>query len=378
MSRLVGVLMVASLSMGAACSTVPAQQDIKTFSVGVSDFAAHRETALSGQRAAQQRRDRMVQRLDRAGFTPVPSCARGGADCGLAQRTGQAIPMPAVSASPTASAQTSAPLGPDGKPLDIPPVPGVCRADRRSAVLATVMPDAVGSGAASGVASDGSPVPTEQDIFSALDSYAAALRAVSDADNRAALDAANAKLVSSVTALVTTVGTAAGGLGAAAGPLAGAVTGLVLEIRTALLERDRFVALRAAVVASCVPVRTLALAAGLILEGRRSIQLGLDNEVMGRAGQLSLAPRPNAAYADNARWAFAVGQEAANSAATLGPHPWVSAKALVTAHNDLVSVISSDRGQGLELLATVGTFARSVKALRDAAKPASGFKAATE
>lgn len=382
MPRLARIFLVASLSVNAACSTVPAQQDIKTFSDGLSDFAAYRATALSGQREAQQRRDRVVQRLDRVGFTPNPTCARGGADCALVQRSGRVAAGRSAPVIPTASvqaAQASAPLGPDGRPLDTPPIPDVCRPDERSSILATVTPEALGGGATvGGPAPDGSGRPTEQDIFAALDEYAAALRAVSNADDRAALDAANAKLVASVTTIATTVGTAAGGVGALAGPIAGAVTGLVLEVRTALLERNRLVALRTAVRVACVPVRTLALAAGLILEGRRSIQLGLDNEVMGRAAQLSLAPGKTAAAAGSAEWAFAVGQEAATSASTLEPHPWAAAKALVAAHNDLVATVVSGQGQGLEFLKTAGTFARSMKTLREAAAAGQGSKEATK
>lgn len=363
-------VMAASLLAG-ACSTIPAQQEIKAFSDGVTELSTYQTAVVAGRRTDQQRRDRVVQNFDHAGFTPT--CARGDPGCGLVQRTegprtATSAAIPRVVPVSAQSLQAQAPRGPDGKPSDIPVVPTFCVANPETSTLAIITPEQARDAAAGIPADTATPPPlTEAAIFSALDEYAGALRAISNAEDRTALDAANAKLVTAVTTLVTTVGTAVGGAGAAAGPVAGAVTGLVLKIRNAYLERQRFVALRTAVREACVPVRTLALAAGLILEAHRTTRLGLNGEVMNRASRLTLGMNAGRfATPAQAAWAFEEGQAASNSSAGLAAHPWEAAKKLVQAHNELVAVVLGERGQDLQFLIAVGEFSRSVKALRDA------------
>lgn len=356
--------LVAIVLAGAGCSTVPSQNDIKTFSAAVTDLSSYRISVVSGRRADQQRRDRVIQRLDRAGFTPAVGCVRGGEGCELVQRTnppGQSVPTP--QRITPALLQTSAPRGPDGKPFEVPGIPVVCRAAAGATVLETVTPEAVNAPSVEAEA----PRPTEAAIFAALEDYAGALRAVADAADRKALDEANAKLVTAVTGLATTLGGLAGGAGAAAGPVAGAAAALALELRTALLERDRFVALQTSLRGSCIPVRTLGLAAGLILEGHRTARIALNSQVINRAGRLTmdLDAGPFATRAD-VPWTFTEAQQATNSTAGLAEHPWEAAKRLVAAHNALVAVVLEERGQGLEALVAVGRFARAVKSLRDA------------
>lgn len=209
------------------------------------------------------------------------------------------------------------------------------------------------------------PSPTE--VFDALETYASGLAAVTNAADRAAFDAASAKLASGIGALGTSAAAANPG-GAAIGPLATASANLVFWLVGEELDQRRYETLKDAVTQACRPVRLLAEVAGVILSGQQEVRLnGLADLIFNNTRLV------------NARSSVSVSSDAVFQNMVTGLLTDVASfntlretdiqgagNSLKAAHDNLVLAIYDGKGQSDALIKAVGKFVDEAQAVQKA------------
>lgn len=199
---------------------------------------------------------------------------------------------------------------------------------------------------------------TQQRVFTALEAYSQGLAAITKQSDVDDYKAAATKLSSSVGTLASAAGTMAGGAGAViAGPVAKAVTTLVLDIRLAALQHERYQALKSAVLAACIPIHAIGLGEQTFMSGEYS-DVQLYNKKIIDA--VMTAPPP-ARKANNDTLMQAV---ASFRTQTAPPDRVVSA--FVKAHDKLMQDVLDGKGQTQAAMDEITTFATDAKALKDA------------
>jgi len=195
-------------------------------------------------------------------------------------------------------------------------------------------------------------------IVKALSEYAAALAAVTNAEDRQALDAAQAGLKQSVTALAVRAraeGTSKAELGAVADLFA-------LGLGT-LLDARRYEVLRGGVLDAKEPVSTLGQALGETLDALRAARA---RELQLAASRLStgLGPRMDAgAYAARLD---ALRSRVATLEALRRADPRQAAADMVAAHDALARALADRSRQAKAVADAVKVFVEKAKALGDA------------
>jgi hypothetical protein len=205
-----------------------------------------------------------------------------------------------------------------------------------------------------------------------LEDYGAALKAITDATDRAALVDAQGKLAASIEMLAKQHDDAviakakAGDAKAAKKPLiadaAAASAGLISAATRAFLDRQRLEALEVAVKQGDEPVRTLA---GYIGEVQLIIQDTRRAELTQYATELTsgLGPASNPdayeAALDKALAATAVVDSMA------GANPQRAAEKMAEAHGELLKAVTSGKGQSLTAIQSITEFVAAATAVRE-------------
>jgi hypothetical protein len=206
-----------------------------------------------------------------------------------------------------------------------------------------------------------------------LDDYGAALTAITDATNRAALVDAQGKLAASIKALAKQHDDAviakaeAGDAKAAKKPLIGdaaaASAGLIAAATSAILDRQRLEALEVAVKQADEPVRTLAFYIG-------DEQVLLQDAARGRLTQYAtrltngLGP---ASEPDDYEAALDKALAATTELdAIIGANPQRAADKMAEAHGELLKAVTSGKGQSLTAIESITEFVAAATAVRDA------------
>ncbi len=219
--------------------------------------------------------------------------------------------------------------------------------------------------------------------LSALADYGAALTAITDATDRAALVDAQGKLAASVKALAKQRDDAvvakakAGDTKAAATPLIGdgaaASVNLIASAANAILDRQRLQALREAVDQADGPVQILA---GYIGEEQVILQDNQRADLSQFATELTVGLGPTSAagtYEKQLDQAIAVTQKID---AVAGTNPKQAATKMAEAHGALRDAIASGKGQDLAAIELVTEFVAAATAVHDGfAKTAGGAAA---
>ncbi len=198
--------------------------------------------------------------------------------------------------------------------------------------------------------------PTQQRVFMALDDYAQGLAAITKQSDIDDYKTAATKLSTSVGTLATAAGTFAGGAGAViAGPVAKAVTTLVLDIRLAALERDRYQALKKAVLAACIPIHAIGVGEQVFMSAEyRDVQIY--NKKILDSIMYSVPQKPNDEAIKAALATFKIP----------ATPPDRVIKAFVKAHDKLMQDVLDGKGQTQAAMEEISGFAADAKALRDA------------
>lgn len=291
-----------------ACSPYVYKAEINGLSTGVGDLSTAFRTALQDARADRTNQLSIRWMKDRPALT--------GDNCGTALNPALADASSCVLREPGARAPQSSPI---------------------------VMK-----------AADAAP------IVKALQDYAAALAAVSNAADRQAFDSATASLGKSVEGLLKAAGTKDATLLASVGP----VTALLDSVAGIVLDTRRFNTLRAAVLGSDVAIGVLADALGETLQDLKVAritalttplnQLGdaRSNKAMGFA---ELQYRQSSSYAARDE-----------IAALQAVDPRKAAKDMSTAHAQLAAAMKDDTRQLKPLIATTKDFVDKAQAVRGA------------
>lgn len=215
--------------------------------------------------------------------------------------------------------------------------------------------------------------------LTALARYAAALAAITDATDRAALVADQEKLAAAVQALARQHDEAlvarakAGDAGAKATPLLGdaaaASVGAIASAADAALDRQRLQALKAAVDQADGPVQVLAALIGddqaAIQAKRRASLAQYATEVTERLGPVSTP----ASYARRLDIAIAATQQI-NAIAAADPRQ--AALKMAQAHHALREAIDAGKGQDLQAIELLTEFVAAAGAVRDGFKETAG------
>lgn len=198
-------------------------------------------------------------------------------------------------------------------------------------------------------------------VVQALDGYAAALKALSNAEDRKALDAATAQFCTSAGALATIAGVA--------GPVFGAACGLVGQTIGISLDYARYRRLREGV--ETAQVRVIPGFATIVaetLERAQNNRRGLLREET-RQNVVSLRPAaaawPTAPAAYDERTA-ALAAAATSLGAIQASNPRAVAEAMAAAHAALAAALADDSRQIEPLTNAVSKFAGEVEKLRAA------------
>ncbi|MBX9698749.1 MAG: hypothetical protein K2X74_04895 [Acetobacteraceae bacterium] len=198
-------------------------------------------------------------------------------------------------------------------------------------------------------------------VMQALDDYAAALKALSNADDRKALDAATAQFCTGAGAIAAAAGVA--------GPVFGAVCGLVGQTLGIGLDHARYRRLRDGVeIAQARVIPSFATVLAETLERAQNNRRALlreetrQNVVTLRAAATVWASSP-AAY--DARTA-ALSGAATSLGAIRASNPRAVAQAMAEAHAALAAALADDTRQVEPLTNAVSKFANEVEKLRQA------------
>ncbi len=206
-----------------------------------------------------------------------------------------------------------------------------------------------------------------------LADYAAALAAITDSTDKAALVDAQGKLAASIIALAKQHDDAViakakeGDANAKEKPLiadaAAASAGLIAAATSAILDRQRLEALEVAVKQADEPVRTLAFYIGdeqVTIQATRRADL-TDYATLLAVG-LGLASDPDD-YEAVLDKALAATTEAD---AIIGANPRRVADKMAEAHGELLKAVTSGKGQSLMAIESITEFVAEATALRDA------------
>jgi hypothetical protein len=208
------------------------------------------------------------------------------------------------------------------------------------------------------------------DVIASLKTYAAALLAVTKAQDRADFDAASGKASAAVGGLVQSAALASGTAAAAAAPLAGlakASADIALWLIGQELDHKRLEELRAATETACEPVHALAIALAFMLEEQRGDELQLLRQ------QLEWNIRAvNQLRQQGSAQSYGAAIDAAEASADAFQNihvtdPDALSNALRDAHDQLVLAVRNNTGQGAALIASLNTFAKYVDQLETAA-----------
>lgn len=213
------------------------------------------------------------------------------------------------------------------------------------------------------------------EIAKALDAYAKALLAITNADDRKALDAASGKFCTAVGMLAATPVPAAGNA-------ADAVCMAVMNAYAAFLDRRRYEVLRAGVVEAdreVMPGLTTYLEA--LLQQARNGRIGAIASVADDAGlaldegrHASRAPGTNGLVYTDSYWVplnrvFASAKDL-EQLLTLDPAAVV--KSFAGAHTALADAVASGKGQTEAVFQALEVLSEQIQALRKAFEPAAG------
>jgi hypothetical protein len=226
-------------------------------------------------------------------------------------------------------------------------------------------------------ASDKRAPPLQRaDLLKALDSYTAALAAITKAQDRADFDNAAAKVSAAVGALAQS---APGPYGAAAGPVAKASSSAVLWLVGQDLDYRRLQQLRNATQTACKPIHELASAFGVALEEQRDARLsGLLVLVARKTQAVNIA---RARHATDQAYGAAIddAEAAADAFETVrATDPHATAQALSDAHDKLVVAVRNNDGEPATLVASLQTFAQRANDLATAAAANASVTSPTE
>jgi hypothetical protein len=219
-------------------------------------------------------------------------------------------------------------------------------------------------------------MPTEEDVLNAIEDYTNALAAVTKSSDADTYKANATKLAASVGKLATTVGTLAGGAGAVIGPIAQAVVKIGEDAYLQILERRRYEALKAAVLAECIPIHNLALAEAVILTADDANANHAEDGIL---TSLQQAPK-NLSREDRDKLETLAQGAAANVRARASVDPGQAAIKLYKLHNQLVRDVLSGKGESEAFIKALGDIATDVQAIKDAVakkKSSSGTAAAS-
>ena len=205
-----------------------------------------------------------------------------------------------------------------------------------------------------------------------LSDYSAALVAVTDATDRAALVDAQGKLAASVKALAqqhddaVIARASAGDAEAASKPLiaetAAASAGLIAAITNAILDQQRLAVLKAAVQDADELVGTLAHYIG---EEQVAIQASRSSNLANYASRLTVELGP---ASERAEYDSAIDKALAATSevdAIIGANPRRAAEKMANAHKALANAVASGKGQSLIAIESITDFVAAATAVRD-------------
>lgn len=339
---------MAVVSMLAACSTSPYVASINAFSTGTDSLVSAHDLMLAGERDDNARFLTALTYTNAPRLTISAGCANPG-NCVMdvdpnyrLRNVGARLPLPPRASIVIPPASPPSPLQAD------PPKPAEAGAK-------PVRDACLDGPAEPGARQAGAPVAiknkvTEAEILTALQDYAKALKAVSNATDTAAFNTAS-----------TTLATSLGKLGLLAGPF-GAAVGPAVKIVTAgislVLEERRYEALRDGLLTACPAIRVLARAVGQNMADSRERRITTNFEVLSAA-------TPNALSDTLARsevMRLALGAQIAQN--SLSTDPKVVAAKFAKSHDELVVAVRDRQGQDLIVLTDIQTLADAATALK--------------
>lgn len=392
------------LAMG-ACSNSPYAERIGKLGEGLATMTAAGATIVAGEEADRSRLDRLLTSIGPTTIERIPTCAQGE-PCVFRVALpdqGQAALPPNTAAQRDALRQdsrrrisrrdtrtnvasltetsgaaggnlaatmASAPLREEApREHDEDKPPKVCGATpaaaTRNVALGQIVPARNAADGSAAAQADGPPADktprrraTEAEILRILREYGDALRAISNAADRAAFAKAADDLAETAGTVAGTLGAFAGIAGVAVGPAVQAAVQLAAFAAAQDLERRRYEALRTALLQTCIPVRTLARAAGLLAYNHRADRVRWNTNTFIYAAQ-----RVDHGGADRVT-ALEAGQQAAASMNTLQVDPRVAAREFVIAHDTLVVAVSSGEGQEAAVVESLTEFVKRADELR--------------
>ena len=209
------------------------------------------------------------------------------------------------------------------------------------------------------------PSLTPEELLKVLDDYIAALAGITKAQDRADFDNAAATVSAAIGALAEAVPA----YGAAASPVVKASSNAVLWLVGQDLDYRRLQELQMATAAACKPIRVLAEALGVVLEGQRKVRLRGLHDILALKIQAANIARTEP-HATDQTYAVAVddAQAAANTfQAVRAADPRGAAQALSDAHDALVVAVRNNDGQFAALVISLQTFAQQADDLANAA-----------
>jgi hypothetical protein len=190
-----------------------------------------------------------------------------------------------------------------------------------------------------------------------LTEYVHALQAVTDASDRSRLDQAASQLSSSVSSLIAKVPAPGAALAA---PIVGAGFNAFAWLIGQELDRERFITLERDTKMASAPISTLASALGLQLDAIAAER----SEILFRTGNQYLKTSGGTREASGRQTQRAL-------TAILDTRPSDTTKALIAAHQELITAIEDPSKNFGNFVSAVSHFSELAKALRDAMVPAS-------
>jgi hypothetical protein len=213
-----------------------------------------------------------------------------------------------------------------------------------------------GPGAIERVAGEG------QQAITALADYAAALDAVTRAEDREAFNNAAATLEQSVDGLAKRVAPGA--------PPVGPLVGLFGFVTGTYLDQRRFVALRSAVDEAdpLLPVvaQPIAVAFDEMTKAQRRDLLDEGNEVAARLDRKAGVPPTDQVYAANLRELERIALASETLAVS---QPQAALESMITAHGELRRALDEGRGQDKVVIKAINEFVTKAKAVQAAFAP---------
>ncbi|MDR3534695.1 MAG: hypothetical protein P4L90_29535 [Rhodopila sp.] len=205
-----------------------------------------------------------------------------------------------------------------------------------------------------------------------LDTYFAALAAITKAQDRADLDSAAASASAAVGGLAQS-GATASGVAAAGGPLAGnlatASSNAALWLLGQELDYRRLQQLRIATQGACEPVHTLAAAMTILLEEQREVRLQGMSKLLGLKLQAVGRARQDPHVTDAAYGTMLDEAQAAADAyqAIKVVNPSKLMQALIDTHDQLVVAVRNNDGEFTQLVMSLTALGKNTNDLANAA-----------